>query len=370
MNTLEACNLLGIATGASDDDVAKAFRKKAAELHPDVNKEPDAEAKFKQVNEAYQLLKKHGTTYNPANTRGPTYHPTDDFAEELRRQMDSVFFGGFRRTNTKNPFADMNNPFANPFANRENDIELHCKIDFSESILGVKKQLTYEHKTQCPKCKGQKKIKNNAISCNKCDGKGYRKYGDGEKNLPCTTCKGSGITFDLNDCSECAGKGYHFTTRLLTVNIPPGVETGLRLTFVNKGHLNGDASVTISVTPDPDMQRVENNVISTIEISLLEALKGTKRQVRTLKGEKTLKIQPGLRHRDSIQVSGYGVPPLGAHIFNVNVKYPDNVDKLIEWLENSSSTSENAKIEEEIKPQEAEAKQEEPAPSEGEQIGI
>jgi molecular chaperone DnaJ len=321
MNTHQACELLGVPVGASIDDVKKAFKKKAAEYHPDRNKAEDAEAKFKEVNEAYQLLDKYGTSPQDfGDVASGMYNHSDHLADELRRRMAEMFnVEGF-------------NPFGSPRQVRSEPIIIQIDVPFEMAVLGGKKNVTFERNVKCESCTGGKVAGGSKQMCQKCGGHGRRKYGKDDKELPCTSCNATGYT-----CSECSGTGIRKSVDTLQVNIPPGVESGLRLILKSKGHfrLGGydNVVVIIRVLPDHDMHLSGTDVISVVELSLLEALKGTKKKLRTVKGEKTLAFKPKSRHRDTVRVLGFGVPPHGAHTFVINVTYPENVDDLIEVLE-------------------------------------
>lgn len=335
MNTNQACNILGVSIGASVDEVKKAFKKKAAEYHPDRNKEKDAEAKFKTVNEAYQLLEKHGTHPPPlGDVSSEFYNHGDHLAEELRRHMESSFrihFGA-------NPFRNHNQIHSEP-------IIVSVDIPFEMSITGGKKEITYERTVKCELC-ADGSVSANKIMCQKCGGHGKRTYGAGDKELPCNTCKGTGYISQNSTCSSCGGSGTIKSVDTLRVTIPSGVENGLRLILKGRGHyrsmnkgphgqpLYDNVIAVINVIPDHDMQLSGNDVISVVELSLLEALKGTKKKLRTVRGEKTLAFKPKTKNRDTVKVAGFGVPPHGAHTFIVNVSYPEDVSDLIKVLEN------------------------------------
>jgi molecular chaperone DnaJ len=325
MNIQEACNLLGIELGASKEDAKKAFRKKASEYHPDKNSSEGAEQKFKEINSAYQLVEKHGTTPQHSNVSSEFYEHGEHLAEELRRRMNvNVNFGfGFGR----------------PVQFRSEPIIVSAEIPFDVAVLGGKKEIVYERSVKCEACTGGK-ISTNKVMCPKCGGHGHRKYGSDDRELPCTTCGATGYTTNGVTCTECQGSGIRKSIDTLKVSIPPGMESGIRLILKGKGNYNttighyDNVIAIISVLSDHDMQLSNGDVISVIELSLLEALQGTKKIVRTVKGEKTLAFKPKTRHRDTIRVAGFGVPPHGAHTVVVNVSYPDNVDDIIDVLNN------------------------------------
>ena len=320
MNVQEACAILEIPTGSSLEDVNKAFRLKAAKYHPDVNKEPNAEATFKKINEANQLLVKHGTYVASAP---PIYNYRDEFVEELQRQMRDVFSspsGGWTRAGFR-------------VSIRAEPIIVSLEIPFEMSVTGGIKDVTYERIVKCQSC--------NSVQCQKCNGVGRRKYGGQDKELPCTTCKGSGKL--LTSCEVCKGTRTTKVIDTKKVTIPPGVVSGSRFNLCriikedfkepsDKEALD-NVIVVINVLSDPDMYLQGTDVISITELSLLEALKGTKKKLRTVNGEKTLVFKPKTRHGDTVRVSGFGVPPNGAHIFVVSVNYPEDVSGLISVLE-------------------------------------
>lgn len=322
MNIQEACSILGIEEGSSKDEVKKAFKKKAIEYHPDKNKAADAEQKFKDINNAYQLLDKHGTIPISTNVNSEFYDHSADFAEELRRRMDFMNFG-----------------FGRPIQFHSNPIIIPLDIPFEMSVLGGVKEINYERTIKCNACNNGK-ISVNKVKCTKCEGKGYRTYGTDDKNLPCTTCGGTGSISNNINCKECGGSGTRKSLDTLKITIPPGVISSTKLILKNKGNYNDTMNiydnviVVISVLPDKELQLSGNDVISVIEISLLEALQGTKKTIRTVKGDKILAFKPKTKNKETIRVAGFGVPPNGAHTIIVNVSYPDNVDELINVLIN------------------------------------
>ena len=339
MNTHEACDILGVPVGASEDEVKSAFKKKAKEYHPDINKTAGAEEKFKSVNEAFQLLEKHGT-----NARDPndpfihfrsTYSHRDDFAEQVRVRMQDVFF---RQQEDK----------------VKNDLVIGTDVNFIDAVSGVKKQVTYSRDTKCKTCDGLGKIKLNKTVCQKCSGHGYRVYGQkgnqSENKLPCKDCKTEGYTYTTTSCNHCNGYGKKKEESSVMINIKPGVQDQERISFRGYGNWLADNSagnpifgaltVVVNVLSDDDMNISGNDVISTVDLTLLEALKGTKKKLRTIKGERTLSFKPKTKNKDTVKVSGYGVGPHGSHVFVVSVKYPDDVSGLINVLEDEPNEPE------------------------------
>jgi molecular chaperone DnaJ len=322
MNTHDACALLGLPIGASGTDVKAAFKKKAIEYHPDRNKSPDAEDKFKKINEAFQLLEKFGTSPPAFNDlKSPFYNTADHLAEELRRQMDEVFNKKF--TNIPGP-----------------PIAVKADIPFEMSIVGGRKDISYSRLVKCFDCNNA----NIKTTCIKCNGTGKRKYGSGaiqpadNRELPCNGCKGTGYSTS-GVCQSCNGTFKKRIKEDISIPIPAGIENGTILTLNGRGNyrtkdLYDSLVVMINVLPNENGLILDgSDVISTVELSLLEALQGTKKNLRTIRGDKVLEFKPKIRNGDRVRVSGFGVPPNGAHVFVINVTYPEDVSDLISVLE-------------------------------------
>jgi molecular chaperone DnaJ len=321
MNVHEACHLLGVPIGASDLDVKTAFKKKAIEYHPDRNKEPNAEAKFKEINSAFQFLEEHGTkppAYNDVSSQ--FYSSSDHLAEELRRQMDEVF----------NKHVHVNNTA----------VSVNVEIPFETAISGGVLEVRYTRMVKCDACiDGRTKG-----VCSKCNGSGKRKYGSGavqaanDRELPCNVCFGTGVA-GAGPCRICQGTSKKKYAEVIPVTIKPGTMNGTKIQMRGFGNyilrdLYGDLLININVKANADGLTLSGeDVISVVELSLLEALKGTKKSLRTIKGEKVLEFKPKIKNGDRIRVAGFGVPPNGSHIVMVQINYPEDVSELIKVLE-------------------------------------
>jgi molecular chaperone DnaJ len=322
MNVHEACHILGVPIGSSELDVKTAFKKKAIQYHPDRNKDPNAEVKFKEINSAFQFLEKHGANppaYNDVSSN--FYSSSDHLAEEIRRQMDEVF----------------NKVHVN---NGSMSLVVNLEISFETAIFGGVIEIKYPRIVKCDVCKDGKA----KVACPKCNGSGKRKYGSGavqatnDRELPCNGCTGTGVA-GAGVCTVCQGTSKKKHIETIPVTIKPGTVNGSRVQMKGFGNylirdMYGDLILTINVKANADGLTLSGeDVISVVEISLLEALKGTKKSLRTIKGDKVLEFKPKIRNGDRIRVSGFGVPPNGAHIFVVNVTYPEDVSEVIEALE-------------------------------------
>lgn len=323
MKIKEAYQTLELQENASEDEIKKQFRKLAAKYHPDINKDPDAEAKSKKISEAYQILK------DPAKAEPEhiTQHPGSQ---------------GFWR----NPFdIDLQEILSNiqPKINKVRKIEQHATttvtISFVESILGCSKKIELERWMRCDPCKGRGN--NIGGNCADCNGIGFKvqsqTHGKHQirTQMVCSSCQGGGRA--LNECPACEGYGNFKSNSILEVKLTPGLENDqfVRLSgggHYLKGHGYDAALLKITVIPDPNMKKQGMDVISDIKLSLLEALEGIEKNVVTVHGEKNINIPAKSKNLEEVKLFGSGVGGKGDHIFKLHVSYPENIDKLIEVL--------------------------------------
>jgi len=305
MNSQQAHSILGLDQNADKDEINNAFRQLAKKYHPDRNKDnPEAENKFKEINSAYQYLN------NPQPEH--SYQQSGNFHVDMNDIFSQMFRGG-------------NNPFQQH--KQAPQSVAYVSINFAESVLGVEKDIEIDQNIICKDCQGNGCVPS-VDDCKVCNGKGVKQANFSRGNMQfieqCGKCKGSGK--NLTPCNTCSNQGYTSNRVNIKIGIPGGVMNG------NVLRIPGSL-IKIAVESDPDMSIEEYNVISNIEISLLDALKGISKAVRTVKGEMNLKIPANIKNGNSVQVHGYGVQGQGSHIFNVSVKYPDNTEELIKVLE-------------------------------------
>lgn len=303
MNLKEAYATLELSPGASPEEVKKKYRELTKKYHPDVNKEPGAEDKFKKINEAHEIVK-----------TGKGNDPQD----RMPRQ------GGFHRQQ---------------FIQLEN-VEVSTTISFKESVLGCKKEMNYDRQTKCSNCGGQGEIKLNN-GCKKCGGRGQITSRQGNM-IVMTTCDECYGRSNITGCNICSGNGTVHARASVHVSIPPGVTNGTTLRLQGMGNFAGsfmgiadqytDAFLHVTVTPDPGLSIEGQHVISTVTISLLEALQGCKQTVKTIHGPKEIQIKPQSRNRDEVIIPHHGVNNKGDQKVILDVEYPKNTDKLIDAL--------------------------------------
>lgn len=326
MTLNEAYSELGLQPGASPDEVKIAFRKMAAQWHPDKNKDPGAEDKFKRINLAKQTID------NPPQDPQPFYESTNGF-----RGIRVEFNTGGRQAAIKNypaPIIDIN-------------------LSFKESMVGTKKKVSYDRYVKCDMCDGATTVKGNGI-CKTCNGQGGTMQQRGHIHVMavCNDCQGSGK--EELSCDKCNKEGVLKTNVTTEIELPIPVEDGQIIKAANAGNFRGkiaasrgffskiqamdaygDVILRIHVEKDPDMRLDETgeNIESDVKISLLDALRGTTVKVNTIKGEMTLKVHPGTKNGLKMRMNGFGPGYIGSHIVNVNVDYPMDTERLVKLLE-------------------------------------
>ena len=327
MNYKQACSLLGIAESASKEEAKKAFRKLAGKHHPD--KEGGDAEKFKQINEAYQVIDK-GKDFGPST--GGNY--SSDVGFDISDIFNKAWSGGF-----SNPFK--NQPKIKQYPAVDKQVSLN--ISFKESVLGCQKEIKYNRREHCNLCEatGTKKVHN---GCNKCDGFGTQSIRQGNMffQTTCTSCRGSVKTEACKNCNE---EGILNKDITLTVNIPAGVKDGKNILKLNNvgdfiggesffgSNAFGYANVILALNIEASNLKIENNdVVSNLKISLLEALQGTQKSVETIDGEKEISISALFKNKEEVILPSLGVQRKGNQRVIVEVEYPQNIDALIAAL--------------------------------------
>jgi molecular chaperone DnaJ len=322
MTPTEAYSELGLSPGANKDDINQAFRRLAKEWHPDKNKSPDAEAKFKKINEAKTTLE------NPV------------------QEQHFSGFGGIPQEMFQ--FINMSRMHQNSGPKRYPDPVVEVNLTFLEAMTGTKRSASYDKYVKCSACAGQGSHKRNN-KCTHCDGRGGKVFQQGvvQRINVCNSCGGSGK--ENIDCDKCNGEGVSKQSVSSDFELPFPLRDGTVIAGQGGGNYlgsNGDVfgrhqdyygvlKILVHVEKDPDMRLDDEgeNIETDISISLLESLKGKSIKVKTIKGERGLKIHPGTKNGTKLRMQGYGPGNQNGHIFNINVSYPEDCSKLIEFLE-------------------------------------
>lgn len=327
MNIQECYELLEVKSDISDDDLKAKFKKLAAKYHPDIYPDPE---KFKKINSAYQAVMDY--RQNPQK-----YEPKQSGFWSNMPGIDPNFF--------------INLDFQEEWSQNQikaNHIKIHTKLNFSESVLGAVKEISYEHFIKCRECDGagSRKIKND---CKDCDGFGRVtvKQQGAVFRAACNKCYGNNVKNEA--CKKCNGKKTISENRTGNVQIPPGVQNGHNLRLAGEGNFAGrsffgdaytDVFVMVQVEPDKEMYIKGNDVCCNQKISLLEALEGTKKEIDTVYGKKEIVVQPKSKHCDEIKIPKCGVKNTnGYHIVKLSVDYPEDVTHLIEVLKDAVPNS-------------------------------
>jgi len=323
--------LLGVPRAASEQEIKRAFRALARELHPDVSEAPDAEERFREVAEAYQVLSNSETRevydrYGHDGLRGGGFTPgTFDFGS--LSDIFSAFFGddlfglgGTRRA-------------------RGADIGAEAEIELVDAAKGVKRDVPFQVSVACERCNGSGAEPGTApVTCPTCNGAGRLQqvsrsvFGEFVRTQACPRCGGVGRIV-TTPCSDCAGSGRTVEERRLEVNIPAGIHDGQQIRISGEGHAGqlggraGDVYVRVRVRPDPRFVREGDDIFSTVDLNIVEAALGTTVTIDTLEGAHELEFGPGTQPGEIRTLRGRGMPILqgfgrGDHRVLVNVAVP------------------------------------------------
>ena len=313
--------VLGVSPDASDDEIKKAYRKLARQLHPDVNPEPEAQEKFKLVTHAYEVL-------SDPQARA-SYDRGGDQAFGLGDIFES-FFGSPQRGPRSR-------------AQRGQDALLRVDLDLREAIFGAEKTLTIDTAISCEPCGASgAKAGTSVRTCEVCRGSGQIQrqvqsfMGMMVTTTPCNVCRGTGETIP-SPCPECRGQGRIRAKRDLDIEIPAGVSDGLRLHLPGQGEVGfaggsaGDIYLEISVRPDPIFGRSGDDLTATLEVPVADAALGFEVEIETFDGPTKVDVKAGVQHGDIITLKGLGANKLrgrgrGDLLLEVKVLTPSRVD--------------------------------------------
>ena len=299
--------VLGVDRSATPDEIKKAYRKLARELHPDVNPSPDASDRFKSVTHAYDVLS------DPQQRQQYDLGPQPGFggANFGFGDIFETFFGGGGRQ-------------AGPRSRRERgqDALVRVELDLDEVIFGTKRDLEVNTAVLCATCEGSCCVPGTSpVMCDICQGTGQIQrtmrslLGNVMTSNPCGTCRGYG-TIIQNPCVTCAGQGRVRAARTIPVDIPAGVETGLRLQMPGQGEVgpaggpNGDLFLEMKVRHHETFSRNGDDLLATIEIQMTDAILGTKTTLKGLDGDVEIDIRPGTQSAEVITVKDRGITHL------------------------------------------------------------
>lgn len=366
--------ILGVSKDASKDEIKSAFRRKARTLHPDVNKAPDAEEKFKELGKAYETLmddNKRATydRYGEDGLRNAGFDTGGPFAGgfgDLNDIFNSFFggMGGFGFGGRPDPNAPVEG----------DDLRLDIEIDFKDAIFGTEKEIKFDHLENCPSCGGTGAEKGSKpVTCPTCHGSGQIQHvtrtplGSFAQIVTCPDCNGSGKKI-MSPCKDCKGQGKVQKEKKINVKIPAGVDNMSKIRVSGEGDAGmnggpaGDLYVVLHVKSSDYFKRDGNNVYSRLDITPAQAALGDEVVVKTLDGEQKIAVQAGIQSGNSIKIKGAGVPFIqrpsqrGDHIVIVAVKTPTKLSdeerslyRRLYEIQNSQKAKQQATIMDKVK---------------------
>jgi molecular chaperone DnaJ len=323
--------VLGVGRGATEDDIRRAYRQLARELHPDVNPDPGAEDRFKQVSAAYEVLsdpqkRRQYDTYG--NQSIPDLFPFGDIFD--------VFFGGGRgRQQRRGPRTR---------ARRGEDLFTEISISLHDAAFGTKREVAIDSMEPCERCSGSgAEPGTSATTCPGCGGSGELQevqrsvFGTIMTARPCPTCEGVGEVL-ADPCAECRGEGRSRRRQVVTVDVPSGVADGMELRIAGAGNAGraggppGDLYLQTDVDPHPSFERRGSDLLTIVDVPLTQAVLGAELDVTTLDGVERVKVAPGTQPGTVIRLRAHGVPNLGRRgrgdlFLTVQVAIPEHLNK-------------------------------------------
>jgi molecular chaperone DnaJ len=309
MATTDYYATLGVERGATDADIKKAFRRQAQKWHPDVNEDPAAAEKFKELNEAYQVLsdpdrRQRYDLFGAAGVEADVAAGFGGFAD-----IFDAFFGGAAGARRGRPPTGA-------------DLRYDLRITFEEAILGTDKEIEFPVLGRCDTCGGTgAKPGTQPTTCPQCQGRGEVRavrqtmLGQMVNVTACPRCRGEGRIIET-PCDTCHGEGRTERRRTLRIQIPPGIDEGHQVRLSNEGEAGlrggppGSLYVAVHVAPHPALKREGTELVYEARVGLAQAALGTRIEVPTVEGPEEVEIRSGTQPGTEIRLRGRGVPHL------------------------------------------------------------
>jgi molecular chaperone DnaJ len=357
MSNRDYYDILGVARNASDDEIKAAFRKLARQYHPDVNKETDAEEKFKELNEAYGVLSDADKRARYDRFGRAGLGDTGGFRDYTVDFSDLIeeIFGGFGFSTGRR---------SRRAPHRGRDLQMQVSLSFEQAVFGVEKEIEFQREETCSTCGGSgSEPGTTPARCTTCNGQGEVRQvrqtflGSMVQSSTCPACNGRGEIIS-SPCRTCRGAGLERKTVNKKVQVPAGVDSGTQIRLAGEGGPGvyggptGNLFLLLDVKPHKFFKRRENDLLLNLDINIAQAVLGAEVQVPTLDGEDRLKIPSGTQAGRIFHMKGKGVPHLrrngrGDQLVIVNVEIPAKLTKeqreLFEKLAATLGTSVNPK---------------------------
>ena len=322
MNKKDYYEVLGVSKTATDEEIKRAFRKLAKQYHPDINKEPGAEEKFKEIGEAYAVLSDankrrqydqfgHAAFENGGSGGGTGFQGFNMGDIDLEDILGDLFGGGFRGFSG---FGGSSRTSSRP--SKGEDIRVVLNLTFEEAAFGCEKDVKLNLTSECSRCKGKGGF--NEKTCRTCGGAGkvleqaQTIFGYMQTQKTCPDCKGRGKTYETI-CDECHGKGVVEKVKTLIVTIPEGVDEGYQLRLSGKGNAglnggpNGDVFIEFKIKEHPLFERDGADIYLEVPVTITDATLGCKKEIPTLYGNIILEIKAGTQNYTKLKIKGKGI---------------------------------------------------------------
>ena len=344
MNKKDYYEVLGVSKDATDAEIKSAFRKLAKQYHPDISKEANAEEKFKEIQEAYEVLgdenkRKQYDQFGHAAFEGAQgfggasgYGGFDASGFDFGDIFDNIFgggFGGFGGQNTRNT------------ARQGDDKLVRIRLTFEEAVFGCEKDIKLDVSERCDDCKGKGGM--GEKTCPDCHGTGTQTteqrtlFGTFMSKTTCRKCGGKGKIYE-DACSTCKGSGRIMNHKTITISVPSGVDNGTRLVISGKGEAginggpNGDLYIEFAVENHKFYSRDGDDIYLKVPITITEAVLGSKKEIPTLYGNLKLTIPAGTNTGDKQRIKGKGIEnskrkTKGDMYIIMDVRIPEKISK-------------------------------------------
>ena len=330
--------VLGASRNSSQEEIRTKFRRLALDYHPDRNKDPQAQEKFKEINAAYQVLSdpQKRAQYDrfghagvgAGNGGGRGFEGAENFGGF--GDIFDAFFGGFGTRSRRAPQTG-------------NDLQTNLTLSFEEAVFGVETDIDVSRVEVCSRCNGSAgEPGSSTVDCEHCKGTGQVRrvqrsiFGQFTQVGPCTPCNGEGRII-TNPCTQCSGAGRERRRRKMKVDIPPGVEDGTQVRLTREGDagshggLPGNLYIALQVQPHEVFKRRDYDILYDLPVNFAQAALGDEMEVPTLNGPESLHIPEGTQSGTVFRIRGKGVPysksKRGDHLVTVNVVTPKSLDE-------------------------------------------
>ena len=323
MDKKDYYEVLGVSKSATDEEIKRSFRKLAKQYHPDVNKEPGAEEKFKEIGEAYAILSDpqkrqqydqfgHAAFSNGAGGAGYSGFNVNDI--DLGSIFEDLFGGGFGFGGFSG-FGGSSGRNSNRPRKGEDSL-IRIKLDFEEAVFGCKKSVNLELNEECDKCSGKGGF--HEQTCSTCGGRGrvisqqQSLFGVFQTQTSCPDCGGKGKTYK-ETCNECHGNGHIRSKKEIVISVPEGVDDGMQQRISGKGSAgynggpNGDIYIEYSVKEHAIFERDDEDIYLEVPLTITEAVLGCKKEIPTLDGTVKLEVKAGTQNLDKVKLKGKGI---------------------------------------------------------------